>query len=83
MERQGYRHATCYTAVKALRRLSRRVDLLDTEAVKTFLATVPWAESSKERMTNDLVRFYGYKNIQFDKSRYKRVETPPIHPLRV
>src|SRR5208282_6457660 len=39
MERQGYRHATCYSAVKALRRLSRRVDLLDTEAVKTFLAT--------------------------------------------
>ncbi|MGO9643630.1 MAG: tyrosine-type recombinase/integrase [Candidatus Bathyarchaeia archaeon] len=81
MERQGYRHATCYTAVKALRRLSRRVNLLDTEAVKTFLATVPWTESSKERMTNDLVRFYGYKTIPFDKPRYKRVETLPFIPL--
>jgi integrase len=32
-------------------------------------------------MTNDLVRFYGYKNIPFDKPRYKRVETLPFIPL--
>jgi integrase len=80
MERRGYRHATCYTAVKSLRRLSRRVNILDTEAVKGFLATVSWSESGKERMVNDLVRFYGYKDIPFDKPRYKRVETLPFIP---
>jgi|SRR5208337_1736544 len=28
-----------------------------------------------------MVRFYGYKNIPFDKPRYKRVETLPFIPL--
>jgi integrase len=81
MQRQGFRHATCYSAVRALRRLAKRTDILNPEEVKDFLANVPWTESGKERVVNDLVRFYSYRNIQFDKPRYKRVDTLPFIPL--
>jgi integrase len=81
MQRQGFRHATCYSAVRALRRLAKRTDILNPEAVKAFLANVSWTESGKERVVNDLVRFYSYKCIPFDKPRYKRVDTLPFIPL--
>jgi integrase len=80
MAREGYRHSTCYSAVKTLKRVGRRVNILNPEAVKTFLANVSWSEGGKERVVNDLVRFYGYKHISFDKPRYKRVLTLPFIP---
>jgi len=80
MQRQGYRHATYYSAVRALRRLAKHVDILNPEAVKTFLAAASWSESGKERIVNDLARYYRYKGIPFDKPRYQRVETLPFIP---
>jgi hypothetical protein len=64
MQRQGFRHATCYCAVRALRRVARRTNILNPEAVKAFLAIVSWSESGRERVVNDLVRFYAYENIE-------------------
>jgi hypothetical protein len=61
MQRQSFRHATCYSAVRALRRISKRTDILNPEEVKTFLANTAWSESGKERLVNDLTRFYAYK----------------------
>jgi integrase len=81
MQRRGFRHATCYTAVRALKRLSKHADILNLEEVKTYLANVQWSESGKERLVNDLTRFYAYKNIPFDKPRYKRVDSLPFIPL--
>jgi hypothetical protein len=79
--RESYRHATCYSSVRALRRVARRTDLFNPDAVKAFLATVSWSESSKERVVNDLVKFYGWKGIPFQKPRYRRVQTLPFIPL--
>ena len=81
MQREGYRHATCYSSVRALRRVASRTNLLNPEAVKEFLASVSWSESGKERVVNDLVRFYGWKGIPFQKPRYRRVQTLPFIPL--
>ena len=82
MQREGYRHAICYSTVRALRRVARRTDILDAEAVKAFLANVSWTESGKERVVNDLVRFYAWRGIPFQKPRYRRVQTSPLHSVR-
>ncbi len=81
MERQGYRPATTRSAVEALRSLSRRVDLFDTDAVKTHLAKAKVSDGRKERVSNDLTRFYRFKGIPFEKPRYRKIERLPFIPL--
>ena len=58
MEKEGYRPSTTRFAVEALRSVSRRVDLLDSNAVKGYLAKAKVSDGRKERLSNDLVRFY-------------------------
>ncbi len=81
MEREGYRPATTRCAVEALRSLSRRVDLFDIDAVKTHLAKAKVSEGRKERVSNDLTRFYKFKGIPFEKPRYRKIEKLPFIPL--
>jgi integrase len=81
MEKEGYRTATTRCAVEALRSLSRRVDLFDTDAVKTHLAKAKVSEGRKERVSNDLTRFYRFKGIPFEKPRYRKIEKLPFIPL--
>ena len=81
MEKEGYRTATTRYAVEALRSLSRRVDIFDTEAVKSFLAKAEVSEGRKERLSNDLARFYRYKGLHFDKPNYRKIERLPFIPL--
>jgi hypothetical protein len=81
MEKQGYRPATARRAVEALRSLSRRVNLFDTDAVRGFLAKAKVSDGRKERLSNDLARFYRFRDIPFDKPRYRNVEKLPFVPL--
>jgi type 1 fimbriae regulatory protein FimB/type 1 fimbriae regulatory protein FimE len=81
MEKQGYRPATTRCAVEALRSLSRRVDLFDTDAVKGFLAKAKVSDGRKERLSNDLARFYRFRDVPFEKPRYRKIEKLPFVPL--
>jgi integrase len=80
-EKQGYRPATTRCAVEALKSLSRRVNLFDTDAVKGFLAKAKVSDGRKERLSNDLARFYRFRDIPFDKPRYRNVEKLLFVPL--
>jgi integrase len=81
MEKEGYRPATTRCAVEALKSLTRRVNLFDTEAVKYYLAKANVSEGRKERLSNDLARFYRFKGLHFDKPRYRKIEKLPFIPL--
>jgi len=81
MQREGYRPATVRSAMEALKSVSRRVDLFNTDAVKTYLAKATVSEGRKERVSNDLARFYRYMGIPFDKPRYRKVEKLPFVPM--
>ena len=81
MKKQGYREFTIRSAVEALTGIARHVDLLNPDMVKLYLADSSVSESRKERLTHDLDRFYKWKNIPFEKPRYRKIETLPFVPL--
>jgi integrase len=80
MKKQGYRESTCYFSVRTLKRLDRKVNVLEPESVKRFLANSIWSEGGKERVTEDLDRFYKFKGIQWERPRYEAVDTLPYIP---
>jgi len=65
MSKQGYSPATITGAVKTLRAIARRVDLLDPETVKAHLSMLHVSETRKQKISEDLSRFYEYKKIPF------------------
>jgi integrase len=55
--------------------------LLQPESAKSYLASAQISESRKAKLTEDLVRFYAYKHIPFNKPNYERIEKLPFIPL--
>lgn len=80
MRSQGYKESTVCGAVAALKGVANKADIFNSEAVKQYLAKAALSEGRKEKITDDLARFYKHENIAFDKPRYKRVETLPFIP---
>jgi integrase len=80
MRKEGYRESTCYFSVRALKRLDRQVSILEPEAVKRLLANSEWSEGGKERIAEDLDRFYRYKSINWERPRYEAVDILPHIP---
>jgi integrase len=64
-----------------LKSVARNVNLLDSEAVKCYLAAARFNPSRKEGLADHLARFYRYKNIPFQKPRYRREDRVPFIPL--
>jgi integrase len=83
MNKQGFSPATIQAAVKTLRAIARRVNLLNPETVKSYLAMLRVSETRKQKITEDLTRFYEYKKIPFAKPHYRRIEVMPLLPLEV
>jgi len=81
MRKQGYRESTITYTMQALRSIAKRANILDPESAKAYLASASLGESRKEKLSDDLARFYRYKNIPFDKPRYRGVEKLPFIPL--
>ena len=77
-EKQGFKESSIRSAIAALKAVARKVDIFDVEAVKSYLANAKVTEGRKERIVNDLTRFYKYKNIRFEKPRYTRVDILPF-----
>jgi integrase len=80
MRTEGYRESTCYYAVRLLKRLDRKVNILEPEAVKRLLANCGWSEGGKERVVEDLDRFYRFKGINRKRPRYEAVDILPYIP---
>jgi integrase len=81
MRKQGCRESTIQPCVRGLRAIAKRANLLNPESVKTYLASAPLSENRKEKLTDDLARFYRYRQITFDRLRYRRIEKLPFIPL--
>jgi len=54
--------------------------LLDPGAVKTYLAYANLTTGRKEKVCQDVVRFYKLKQIPFEIPRYYRIDTIPFVP---
>jgi hypothetical protein len=54
---------------------------LNPESVKSYPASAELSENRKEKLSDDLARFYRFKRIPFDKPRYRRIEKLPFIPL--
>jgi len=80
MEKEGYRPATVRSAIEALKSVARHAELLDPDAVKIYLAKATFSDSRKERLSNDLLRFYKYRGLNFNKPRYRKIERLPFIP---
>jgi integrase len=80
MRKEGYRESTCYYAVRVLKRLDRKVNILEPEAVKRFLANSSWSEGGKERVVEDLDRLYNHKGLKWTRPRYEAVDILPHIP---
>jgi len=81
MKKEGYRPATIEGAVRYLKRVAKHVDLTNPEQVKAYIASTKWSESHKERVCDDLARFYRFSNIPFEQPRYRKVLRLPFIPL--
>ena len=80
MRKEGYRESTCYFSVRTLKRLDRKVNILEPEVVKRFLAESRWSEGGKERVAEDLNRFYKFRGIEWERPRYEAVDILPYIP---
>ena len=67
MKREGYRDSTIRAAVKALRAVDRRWNLLDAEAFKAYIAKVEYGENRGDLVLDDARRFYSWLGVEFRK----------------
>ena len=81
MQKQGYRQSTIKGCIKSLKPIARQTNLLDPEIVKGYLAKATVSENTKDKLTQDMTRFYKYKGISWTAPRYRRVEKLPFVPL--
>jgi integrase len=81
MRKQGYRPSTIRSCVNTLKAVAKRANLLDPEDVKTYLAAASVSVNRKEKICQDVARFYKYKGIRWEMPRYQRQDTLPFIPL--
>jgi hypothetical protein len=53
MKREGYRDSTIRAAVKALRSVGRRCNLLDANAFKDYMARAEYGENRRDHILDD------------------------------
>jgi hypothetical protein len=80
MQKQGFRESTIRSSASALKSIARNASLPNPEDVKRYLARAVFSESRKEKLADDLARFYHYTHIPFEKPRYRRLERSPFIP---
>jgi hypothetical protein len=58
MKREGHRNSTIRAAIKALRSVGRRCDLLNPNSFKNYMARAQYDENRKDHILDDARRFY-------------------------
>jgi integrase len=81
LKREGYRAATIRGAVKTLKALGRRCNILEPEQLKDYLSRAHYGENHRDKILGDMVRFYKSLNVQWYRPLSRRVETLPFVPL--
>jgi len=81
MKREGYRNSTIRAAVKTLRSVGRRCNLLDANAFKDYMARAEYGENRRDHILDDARRFYLWLGVEFHKPLSRRVEKLPFIPL--
>jgi hypothetical protein len=67
LEKQGYKTHSVKGSISGLKAIDRRINLLDVQAVLTYLARVQVSQTRKEQLSNYLEKFYKWKSIEFQK----------------
>jgi integrase len=80
MRKEGYRNSTCYFAVRTLKRLDRRCNILEPASAKRLLSNSNWSEGGKLRIAEELDRFYKYQGIKWDRPKYEKIDLLPHIP---
>lgn len=81
LKKKGYRESTILTGAKQLSILARRgADLVDTESVKTVIATQTWMLSRKSRAVAIYTLFLKTQGKTWDPPIYKPVPQIPFIP---
>jgi integrase len=80
MKKNGYHDATIHGTVHTLKALAHKCKLLEPESAKAYLAKAEFSINRKQKICEDLDRFYGYKGIQWQKPHYQRVDILPFVP---
>lgn len=81
MRREGYRSPTIRAAVKTLKAVGRRCNILNPEAFKDYLSKATYSENRRDKILGDLTRFYKWLGVDFYRPLSRRVETLPFIPL--
>ncbi|MGP8071421.1 MAG: hypothetical protein ACLP5V_16220 [Candidatus Bathyarchaeia archaeon] len=63
MKREGYRDSTIRAAVKALRAVGQRCNLLDAEAVKDYVARTEYGENRRDHILDDSIPGWALTSI--------------------
>ena len=80
LAKAGYKESTIRSAVSALKAVAKRIDLLDAEATKAYLARAEMGDGRKEIVAIHLAKFYKFLGVHFEKPRYNRVDKLPFIP---
>jgi integrase len=80
MKREGYRDSTIRAAVRALRSIGRRCNLLDPNAFKDYVAKAEYSENRRDHILDDAKRFYSWSKVEFTKPMSRRVQKFPFIP---
>jgi hypothetical protein len=65
MRKQGYRPSTIRATIDTLKAVAKKTNLLDPETVKMHLAAASASVGRKEKICQDLARFYKVRQIPF------------------
>jgi len=68
-------------AIKTLRAVGRRCNILNPEDFKNYLAKANYGENRRDKILGDLTRFYKAQKIEFYRPLSRRIETLPFIPL--
>jgi len=80
MCKQGYRPSTIRGTIDTLKAVAKKANLLNPEAVKMHLASATVSVGRKEKICQDLARFYKFKQMPFEMPRYHRIDSLPFVP---
>jgi integrase len=81
MQKQGYSPSTIRSSIRTLRAVAKKANLLNQDAVKIHLTSRNVSIGRKEKICQDLARFYKFKQLAFEMPRYRRIESVPFVPL--
>ena len=81
LKKNGRSESTIEAITQKLQTLAKRVNILDPEAVKTFLANSSQKNSTKETTASIYNKYLQYNGIHWTKPKYQVETTIPFIPL--